>query len=105
MDILKQIFSSEAPATTVKEKKEDKMVVETTFTKENVRPEVVKEGTVYTKEVQCQPQKEIERIREIEIGTQSQLSAVGGTTFLLTGTQLVRYRHHREGASRGARRP
>jgi hypothetical protein len=71
MDILKQIFSAETPAqTTTTEKKEDKMVLETTVTQEKVRPDVVKEGVTYTKEVQCQPQKEIERIREIEIGTQ-----------------------------------
>ena len=63
MDIIKQIFTAETTAT---EKKEDKMVVETTVTQETVRP-VVKEGVTYTKEVQCQPQKEIERIREIEI--------------------------------------
>jgi hypothetical protein len=68
MDILKQIFSAETPAQTATvEKKEDKMVLETTVTQEKVRPDVVKEGVTYTKEVQCQPQKEIERIREIEI--------------------------------------
>jgi hypothetical protein len=66
MDIIKQIFTAET-TTAATEKKEDKMVVETTVTQETVRP--VKEGVTYTKEVQCQPQKEIERIREIEIGT------------------------------------
>jgi hypothetical protein len=67
MDILKQIFSSEPPVTTKTEEKKEKMVMETTVTKENVRPKVVKEGETYTKEVECQPQKEIERIREVEI--------------------------------------
>jgi hypothetical protein len=75
MDILKQIFSAETPAQTATvEKKEDKMVLETTVTQEKVRPDVVKEGVTYTKEVQCQPQKEIERIREIEIGMQQHLT-------------------------------
>jgi transcriptional regulator with PAS, ATPase and Fis domain len=70
MDLLKQIFAPTAATTetTTEMTKTEAKVVQTTATEELARDaSVKKEGETYVKEVQCQPQKEIERIREVEI--------------------------------------
>ena len=72
MDLLKQIFTPAPAETTTKEEKTTTKV-ETTATHEKAQLGTgIKQqqgGVTYTKEVECQPQKEIERIREVEIGT------------------------------------
>jgi hypothetical protein len=68
MDLLKQIFAPGTTETTTKQEEQKTTVVETTATQEKARAETVKEGGVtYAKEVQTQPQKEIEKIRGVEI--------------------------------------
>jgi hypothetical protein len=72
MDLLKQIFTPASAETTKKEEEKTTTKVETTAEKAHLGTGIKQQqqgGVTYTKEVECQPQKEIEKIREVEIGT------------------------------------
>ncbi|ELR15549.1 uncharacterized protein ACA1_163980 [Acanthamoeba castellanii str. Neff] len=70
MDLLKQIFTPASAETAKKEEEKTTTKVETTAEKAHLGTGIKQQqqgGVTYTKEVECQPQKEIEKIREVEI--------------------------------------
>jgi hypothetical protein len=112
MDLLKQIFTPAPAETTTQEKKtETETVVEqktTTAAQDKARASgtAVKQqgGVTYTKQVECQPQKEIERIREVEIGTSSSSSHATQALMACDSRDDDDARQCREGAAGGAHR-